>query len=240
MSIKVIKLHYEVKRKLNRINTSYSSNLSVVDLDSALNEAKDIVYENYAAILEKNTTIRNHMRELEVKGKALLPVAKFENYSAYRIPLDCYRLMRQVVVATRELCDSRSLIVRMRQTDDVSEILVDPYRKPSFDYEETIADEAGSDVIVYKDSSFDLGELTIDYLKRLPDVAAPSLTKTGSYVNSEGDTLTEDRDLIISSTNLWRKIVDVATLIIQRDVSDVQGFQSQINKILSMDKIYTQ
>lgn len=93
---------------------------------------------------------------------------------------------------------------------------------------------------MYKDSSFDLGELTIDYLKRLPDVAAPSLTKTGSYVNSEGDTLTEDRDLIISSTNLWRKIVDVATLIIQRDVSDVQGFQSQINKILSMDKIYTQ
>jgi hypothetical protein len=82
MSIKAIKLHYEVKRKLNRINTSYSSNLSVVDLDSALNEAKDIVYENYAAILEKNTTIRNHMRELEVKGKTLLPVAKFEHYSA--------------------------------------------------------------------------------------------------------------------------------------------------------------
>ncbi len=240
MATKAKKIHYEVKRKLNRINTSYSSNLSVVDLDASVNEAKDLVFENYAAVVEKNTTIRNHLRELEVKNITLSPSGTSGKGNTFEFPSDFYRLMRQTAIATRTGCEARELIVRVRQTDDLSEILQDVYRDPSFDYEETVGDEVGNSLLVYKSDDFELESITIDYLKKLDDIATPSLTKTGSYTNSDGDTISTDKDLELNSTYLWRKIVDVTVLIIQRDVSDVQGFQAQLNKILALDKIYLQ
>lgn len=237
MPIKAVKLHYEVRRKLNRLNSDFYTSITTVDLDAIINEAKDLVYENYAAVIEENTTVRNHLRQLEKKNQPLSPAESTTGYSYYKYPKNFYRLMRQVVQAVRAGCDSRELIVRMIQTDDLSDTLKDSYRQPSFDYEETIGDDASDGLIIYK-RDFELGKVTIDYLVKLPDIAAPSLVTGGQYRNSNGDLVTEDADLLVDSTYLWRKIVDVAVLVAQRDVNSQLDFELQLKKILALDKLY--
>jgi glycine/serine hydroxymethyltransferase len=69
--IKVQKLHAELKRRLNRIFSDYHSHLSAVDVDAYINQAKEILLENYSTIVEKNRIISDRLRGLEIKNKKL-------------------------------------------------------------------------------------------------------------------------------------------------------------------------
>lgn len=239
MSIAATKLHYEVRRKINRINSDFSKSISVPDLDAYINEAKDLVYENFAVVFERNTTVRNHLRQLEVNNKCLACKNDAEDSCIVEYPKDFYRLTRQIAKATTDGCDSeRELIIHITKQDKLSESLKDPYWDPDFFYEETLGDDEETGLRVYHNGKFDVKEVCISYLKIIPDIAAPSLVSSGSYTDPEGNTVSRNVDFIVDSSFLWRKIVDVAVLGIQRDMSNVNDYQTQLQNILQLDKVY--
>jgi len=237
MPIAATKLQYETRKKINRINSDFAQAITVADLDSYLNEAKDALFENYAALAETNTTIRNHLRQLEVK-KVCLPCTKQDKKCCkITYPEGFYRLLSQTTKACKGDCGERDLVTHIIQSNELSTSLKDPFWSPSWDYEETLADEAGDGLYVYH-QDFDIKEVCIDYLRKPKDIATPSLTKKGSYRNAEGQTVATDQPLELDATFLWRKVVDIAALMVERDMSELTDYQSQLQKIMAVDKMF--
>lgn len=240
MAIKATQLHYDFLRKLNRINSASGRYVSVAERDSYLTEALYIYFENRAALAEVNPLVRNDLRQFETK-KHCVSCNDVDNKCCFaQYPDNFYRLLRTVTIADCDECDEqRELITRTIQSDDLSESLASPFWKPSYEYEETFADEARDGLYVYHNGDFNVQNVCIDFLRKPNPIAAPSLAENGSYVDPTGATISTDSDLELDSTFAWRKIVDVAVLIAARDLSDFPEFESQLQKILSVEKLYT-
>ncbi len=240
--IPAVRLQNEFNRKFNRIGSDYGKNLSVQEIDGFLNEAKDLILENFSVRPEFNTLVRNHLRQLEVKDHCLeCKTEENKDYCVMKFPEGFYSLLRQVALAETSDCDEdpRELLIHMVQSHKLTETLKSPNWEPSFEWEETIADEGDKGLQVWHNGKFEIKEICIDYLKFLPNIYTPSLMADGQvYEDQDGEERESDVDLKIDSTYLWRKIIDVALLIAQRDLSDYGEFQTQLNKILQMERMY--
>lgn len=243
MSIPSTTIQYEVRKKINRINSDYAKTISVADLDAYINESKDLLYEKYAALVEINTTVRNHLIQLEKKKVPFKCVKVDDNCCFVKYPDELYRLLRQTLIATKDTCtEEREIIIRIVQSDDLSESLKDPYWKPSWSYEETIADEGSYNgdrgLFVYHNGDFIINTVYFDYLIKIPDIATPSNAVGGSYKNSAGVVINKDVDFMVDSTYLYRKVVDVAELLIKKNISEVNDWQAQLNNIMGIESLY--
>lgn len=246
MSIDATVLQYELRRKLNEINSDFSKTIGVADADALLNEAKDRVFENYAVLYETNTTIRNHLRELEEKKVCLACAYIDDRCCKITYPEDFYMLLSQSAIANKKDCKDRRLTTRIVQSNEIERAFKDAYRSPSWSWGETIADDGKDGLFVYTQQegarecdNFLVKEVCVDYLRKPRDISTPSLTKNGKYQNSKGEEVTQDVALEFSDTFLWRKIVDVAVLLFKVNIGEVNEYQTQLDQIIRVDRLYT-
>lgn len=233
MPVSAKKLHYAFINKANHSNSEYLRKLSAAQRDILLNEAKDLIFEHLVKAPEISPEVRNHLRQIERKSVDIpCTMVPGKKYAIAKLPTDYYRTLRQYVVAGKGGCEDRELTVRVMQTDKLTESLSSPYWEPSFEYEETLADEGEEGMYIWHNNEFLIKKLVIDYYRKVRDIACPSLEPSGSYINHDGILVTQDVDFEIDSTYLWRMIVDVAVLIAKRDNDDVTNFQSQLNTII--------
>jgi hypothetical protein len=243
MAIPFTTLHYEFRKKANRINSDYAKAISVPDVDAYLNEAKDLMYEKYAALFEINPTIKAHLIQLEVKDYCVSPILVNDEKVFIPYPKDLYRAVRRTLKATTNDCSQlRELIVRSVTSDKESDSLKDPYWNASWDWEETLGIEGmynnEKGLFVYHQKDFKIDTICVDYLKYLPDGAAPSLALNGSYTSSSGTQVTQDISFLVDSSYLWRKVVDVAVLLFMKNTSEVNDWQAQMQNILGIENLY--
>ena len=96
----------------------------------------------------------------------------------------------------------------------------------------------GDYLILYHNCDFNPKELEIEYLRKIEHIATPSLTPNGSYVNSEGVMINKDQNFEIDSTSLWLRVAKLAAVMTLNDMGDIQEFQSQMQELLAVDKIF--
>lgn len=237
--IKASKIQEEYRRHLNRVNSDVAKAISIVDGDAYINEAKDYIFENFAIKFETNSIYRNHLRQLERKKIPLSCEKVDENCCRAKIPDQYYKLTRQYAKACHKECKKDRLIDLFKiQTSDLTTSLKDPYWAPSWEWEEGLIEEAGDYFIVYHNCEYDPKEIVIDYVKRPDDIATPSLTIDGSYVNSSGTVVNTDKDFEVDATFFWRKIAKLAALNTLLDMGDIQDYQAQLSNLLTIDKIF--
>lgn len=241
--VKASKLQYEYRRGLNRVNSGFSKRISIVDGDSFLNAAKDLVFENFAAVFQRNKTVRAHLRQLET-GPIPLEVASKEIYSSVNLPDDFYMSTKHIIKICNEKCDGdiRLAKVKKLESSDVPLSLKSSFWKPSWEYSTTFMEEMGNQFLIYHDKKFDICYVELTYIRKPKDIATPSLLKNEcescTYVNSDGETISEDIDFEIDSSYFWRKVVDLAVLETLRSLGEVQDYQMKLQSILTLDKIF--
>ncbi len=243
MAIPATKLHHEFRRRINRGDSSANESFEVIDIDSYLTEAQSIFYTNRLALAETSPQIREELRKAEIKDycdKCTLN-KKDNKVCIFKYPNDYYRRIRQtanVSCTDDRNCKDKTITLRIAQSDDISEILTDPFRKPSFEFNEAWADEGSEGLYVYHNNAFTVNNVCISYYKRLPDIAAPSLVEPDKfYIGGDGKKVTVDQGFILDNTDAWRVVVDIAVLLATRDITDKANFDLQINKILAINKI---
>lgn len=231
--IPATELHWEVRRRLNRFNSDHQKKITVPAMDSILNEALELLLQNATVFYEVREDMMLNLAPLEKRG-IKLQVTQDGNKVRAELPEDWYKITRVVATATSPKCDStEELIVRTFQTQKLSEGLISPYWKPSFEWRETIGlrnTEKYYDV--YHNNDFTIQSVTIDYIKKHPRIQAPSLSEKGFYIDGYGNLAGEDKGLLLDSHYQKRQICDIAALIAMRDLSDIQDFQTQLNKIM--------
>lgn len=235
--IKVQKLHAELKRRLNRIFSDYHSHLSVVDVDAYINQAKEILLENYSSIVEKNRVISDRLRSLEVKNKSLEFVSENNKAYIFKLPKDHYTTLSRYGIAKSKDCDIKDQIfINNIFTHKVEESLRNINTSPNFNWRETFSNEDSKGLNVYHGNSIVVEEVYIDYIKWIPDVANYSQVANGLYINQEGDTITEDKHLLVDDKIIWLKIVDIAEYLIRKNFEE--NYQADMQTILYNEKLY--
>ena len=233
--IKSTKLQSEIVRRINRINSGAQRYVSPPEIDSYINEALWIFFENRAPLYKTSNLAREELRVLEEKN-ICFSCQEFDDRSVYfTIPENYYKILR---VESFIKCDECPLISANTQeilNHDVSTILTDPNWAPSYNFAETYYEISGDKIIVYHNNAFEIDQVCIDYIRKPKPVYTPSLAYGGSYIDGNGDLISADSDLEL---DVERKIADLAALIISRDLTDVPEFQSQMEKILQTEKIY--
>lgn len=235
--IKVQKLHAETKRRLNRIFSDYEQVITAVDLDAYLNQSKEILLENYSVIVEKNRTLGDRLRSLEIKNKELKKLSTNNKSTIFELPSDHYTTLSRYAFGKAKDCNTiDEIFVNNVFTHKIQESLRDNNQSPNFNWRETFSNEDSVGLHIYHGDILDVEKVYIDYLKWIPDVAYVSGTTNGLYINQEGDTITEDKHLMIDDKIIWIKIVDLTEYLIKKNLD--QNYKATIESILFNENVY--
>jgi len=155
----VQEMHYELKLKLNKIDTQDYSNLLVPEIDWYLNESQTVfIKQRYGTTnikrqgFEESQKRIDDLKTLVVKEDPLIPTATTMTASTisttsdvgtYKADLsalayDYMFLLRITCQGTKTSCQSgtKRLWGIQVQHDDLDTVLYDPFYKPSFEWEE--------------------------------------------------------------------------------------------------------
>ena len=239
MPIKATRFHTSFLEKANHSNSEYLQRLDTAQRDLLFNEALDIVIEALVKRTEIDSEVRNHLRLLEKKRVELNKVDSNEEFDVFAYPDGFYKRLRQEAIASKECCQNhkRNLVVRVFNSDEINEARKNTNWKPSWDYEQTFADEAEKGLYVWHDGQFNIDQVYIDYFRKPKEIQAPSFESCGYYINSDGEQVSNDVDFEIDSTYLYRKIVDIAVLLAMRNNNEINNFKTQAETILFKEKL---
>jgi hypothetical protein len=228
------RLYNEFNRRYRRINSSANSQLPVVDVCSFLTEAVHIYIGNLAKNVEENTEFKSILSPLEEKGKELEIVRVTSDSVIFKRPKDFFRKNIFWVKAEREGCGEKDLDVIFIRSNALQGALRDPLWEPSFQYEETIADESNEGFhVYYKPGDFKILSARMDYIKLHGPIDVPSVVSSDEeYRNYDGQIIKRDSNLLLTDPEAARTIVDIAVLISSRDTGSVQDFQTQLSKMM--------
>lgn len=239
MSISSRKLVYDTVRKLNGLNTGMGQSFSVLDLVSAINDAYEIIVENNIKLTDTNSLVRDNLRKLEVKNYDLT-LKNMGSFYFAEYPNNLYKRLNHVAEVSCTNCKNTKVIVpRLVQSDDLHEARRNPYRKSNFAWEQVIMDESSDGLYIYTDNQMDIVKLTIDYYRKIKYIEAPSLVECNDFVyrNYDDRIIINDVDFDLDNTYIARKVTDVAVLLLRTDIKDSDAFKLKLESLIQTDKI---
>lgn len=237
MNVSVKKLIYDFVRKYNSQTSNAANRLKIFTVVSYLNEALEIWFENRVALFERDSEVRNALRNFEKKDQEIVvsrvDIAKYR----FEIPADFYRKTGLYVKSTSDCCPDivKEIEPSIIQTDDLFRARKSPYNQSSFKWERLLADEAGKHYYIYPEEGHTVLKAYLSYIK-LPKYLQVVDVCEGEdigYKDYDGNLITKNIDLEVDNTFDHRKITDIAILCATRDNLDSAQFQSQLNKIIS-------
>lgn len=246
MSIK--ELTYDLKFKLDKVDSLQHENFLPAETDWMLNEAIDLIVKQRFGInninrtgFEGNEKRIQDLKTLHVKCPSIIQPAIptiVVQQGRYEIRLssltfDFLFLTRASALASKTHCSNRVIGLKEVQNDDYNDISVDPFWKPSFEWREapvnfgrsdTLNDDKGS-MYIYTNQDFTIDEVYIEYIK------IPNKVCSGGYkdINTGLITSVVECDL---PTELHREIVDIAVSECARIISDPNFLQLKQQKLL--------
>lgn len=242
MGVSSKKLVYDYRRKLNSLNSGRNRDIDLVDAIAALNEAQEIWYENRVFVAQTNQKVRNDLRVWK-RDKVKLECSPYKDGCCIaKYPDDLYHRLNQVAIASNDCCPgmSKEIIPRIIQSDDLYEAIHNPFRKADYFFEQLNAIETVDGLLIYHNNKAEVKEVYIDYYAKPKEIHAPSLEdcEGEKYYDYCGRVITKDQDFESDNTFAANDVVDIAVLKTSRDVSDVQGFQTQLNLILQQQQLH--
>lgn len=224
----------ECRRKIHRINSRFSSQVTQPMLDEYVNEALITWFKNQVAKFEINSETRNNLKQFEIKSEVLTFQDKGDRVVA-KYPKNYYQTTNQEVIGNRG-CGDRNIRVRIVQSGKLRDALKDPYWEPNFEWGETIGDDSGDGLNIWHNKKFKIEKVLIDYIRKPKEFRCPSLMKEGFYTIGN-TTYRTDMPLELSKMRS-NEISDLVALFVLRDLSDGQEYQTQIDKINRKQTLY--
>lgn len=227
-------MEYDVKKKLNKVDSNQYSNLEIPEIDWSLNEAQLILIKSIAAPrfareigLEYNQRSTDDLRLLVVNLQAgvlqsVLPIP--EPYYA-NIPDDYLFYISSSVDTVKGQC-TRKLRCYFSQHDDMA--MESPFAQPSFDWEEANIQFVNDTIRIFTGGDFIPSIFRLNYL-RYPEYMHNADAYGGSYNLPGGQTLTGTQDSELPE-HIHHEIVDLAVLLLTGELQ-INDYNVKLSKI---------
>lgn len=241
MPISTKKLVYDFHRKNHSILSGEGNDIPLVDVIAYLNEAQEIWYENRVSVAQTNQKVRNDLRVYKVDKHSIECESIDDKCCLVKYPAKLHTRLNQLAIAVKDCCPNieKEIIVRIIQSDDLHEARQNPFRKSDFFFEQLLGIETNGGIIIYHDGEMDINSVVIDYYRKPNELHAPSLEvcEGEKYYDYCGTIITKDTEFE-SDTYSSNEVSDIAALCASRDVNDIQGFQTQLSKILQIKDLH--
>ena len=228
-------MHYDVKVKLNKVDSQQYANLQVPEIDWALNGAQDIFIKNKAQPrnyngqgFEFNKRLTEDLRTLVVE-REILTTSVFTDGISYvcSIPSNYMFFVSAEALISKEDCVDKIGKIYIVQHDDRAE--QSPFDRSSFEWREVNTRMYEDKFRLFTDGTFTVGELQLNYLRHPAYIHAAGNFRGGSYTLPGSVTLTGFQDCELPE-HTHREITDLAVLLLTGEMQ-IPDYQIKLNKI---------
>jgi hypothetical protein len=221
---------YDVKTKLNKVDSQQYRNLRVPEIDWALNAGQEIfikmvAFPRYATRLGFERVQRNtdDIRTLVVPSGDLVPVSNVAT-----LPGDYWHYLGGTVKMTKQNCTNIQANIKIRQHDD--EFESSPFDKSSFEWRTVNAVFDAQGLRFYTDGTFTIDTCNFDYVRHPAYIHNAQDVVGGNYNLPSGVNLTGFQNCELPEET-HREIVDIAVLLVtgQLQIPDYQVKLQNLN-----------
>lgn len=208
-------MHYDFKKKLNKVDSQENRNLLIPEIDWVLNEALTIFISNNASPKTKSysgfeKTQRNidDIYPLVIRDKSI-PVTN----NKVILPEDYMFYISSEVLANKDECSDKCRVIIQQQDDRFEE---DPFTKSSFEWREVNAIFTNEGIQLFS-NNFTNEVLLLSYIKKHPYVCYPLGFTDEGYMLPSGKILNENVNCILPE-HTHSLIVDIAVAITSGEI----------------------
>ena len=222
-------MHYDFKKKLNKVDSQKYRNFLIPEIDWVLNEACEL-YIKFIA----EPRLRNHLG-FEVNQRTIDDIkslVKNQNDSVNQfniinsevtLPTDYLFYISSHVLMSKGECSDVVGKVFIRQHDDLFEI--SPFDKSSFEWRTVNAVFFENGLKFFSDGSFDITKFCLSYIRKPVYMHNAEDFRNGEYSLPSGILLSNTQDCDLPD-HTHREIVDLAVMITSGEISD-PNFQTK-------------
>jgi len=230
-------MQYDVKTKLNKVDSQQYRNLRVPEIDWALNEAQEVFIKLIAEPRNKNgfgfevnQRSIDDIRTLVVNELTPLSAAVF-NTTSYEVllPNNYMFFISGYACITKGNCENIQSRLFVKQHDDMHE--ESPFDSSSFEWREINCRFFESGLRVFTDGTFIIESICeFNYIRKPAYIHNAQDYVGGTYNLPDGTVLTGSQDCELPE-HTHREIVDLAVLILtgQMQIPDFQIKQQKIS-----------
>lgn len=239
-------MHYDFKKKLNKIDSQQYKNLLVPEIDWVLNEAMNLFIDMVAeprlrGYLGFETSQKNteDIRTLVIVDQCSTIQNNnfgtgFPDKIKYSLPDDYLYYIKAFVFLDKGPCRDRKVTLSIQsQNDDFEESYFD---KSSFEWKHVNGIFAGNDIILHTDTTFEIKRVCLSYIRKPKYMHNAEDFRNGTYKLPSGITLsgTQDCELPVQTR---KEIVDLAVLITTGELQipdyQIKAAKLNLNKLLN-------
>lgn len=230
-------MHYDLKTKLNKVDSQQYRNLRVPEIDWVLNEAYEIYIKSIAEPRQKNNLgFETSQRSIDdirvlVKDSVSIPTQTAGGILYAPLPVDYMFYLSSDITMNKPSCGDRIAKGLLKQHDDY--LLGNHLYSSSYEWKEVNIRffELGIRILLDSTATFTVPTIKLDYIRKPMYMHnAQDFLPTGSYKLPDGTVLTGTKDCELPP-HTHREIVDIAVLILTGNlqIPDYQIKQAKMN-----------
>ncbi len=231
----VREMHYDLKVKLNKVDSQQYRNLIVPEIDWFLNEAQEVFIKRMGQPrikngmgFESNQRLTDELRTIVREEVSVIPtVIEPDEVFEYDLPLDYMYFISARIRGFKNPCPDSWCKLNIKQHDDRH--LKSPFDSPSFEWRTVNGIFHNDKLRVYTDGTFTLSAIKLTYLKQPVYIHNAQDFNGGQYNRLDGSTLTGFSNCELPDYT-HRDIVDLAVLIATGSLQ-IPDFQIKLNKL---------
>jgi hypothetical protein len=216
-------IEIKVKQRLNKLDSQDYDNIQCWQIVEAFNKAqvewvrRQLHGTNaFKEGDESSNRRKDDLQRLLVSEN--LSLGKRDLYYTSSLPGDYLAWKRVDVYANKECCDKRKMVVYLAEEDDLSLLLRDKAKEPSFEWGETFATLMDNGVKIYTNDKFDIPNASLTYYRQPVRVQFLNCSDPYTGAASTADVLCEFKDDIVEL------IIDDAVAIIAGDIESTNQY----------------
>lgn len=219
-------LQIKIKQRLNKLASLDYDNLECWQVQEAVNKAQIewtrrqlYGYNIRKEGAEQSTGLVDDLQKL-MKHELLATVDKGIFYQS-DIPADYLHYVRTDVFAKQKCCPARRMTVYEVEEANISIILDNKDKQPSFEWAETVATRMNNKLKVYTNNEFDITECHLIYFRKPIEIQF-----NGCIDIKTGTTFTADQECEFND-DVAEIIADATASILAGDIESVTQFQRE-------------
>ena len=214
----------KMKQRLNKLDSQDYDNILCWQVVESFNKAqvewsrRQLHGINLVKEGDEQSTRRKDDLQVLLNKTTLTNAIDKGDYSFVNIPENYLQWKRVDVFAKKDCCDKRRMVIYLAEEGNVSILLRDKLKQPSFEWAETFATLINNDINIYTNGEFNIQEVEFTYYRQPIKIQIQGCVDPYTNLQSTVNVPCEFKDDIIEL------IIDEAVSIIAGDIESMGQF----------------
>lgn len=221
-------MHYDFKKKIDKVDSQQNRNFLIPEIDWALNEALEL-FVKLVAFPRTKSAVGFEIGQRSIDDiRTLVSPSQCSSVTnnIVNLPTDYWHYLKGEVKMTKGSCQATGKFTPRQHDDDFES---SPFHNSSFEWREVNGLFVGDTIQLFTDGTFDITDFCMSYIMEHPYMHYAAGFPGGQYDLPSGTILTGTQDCLLPF-HTHREIVDIAVLIASGEIQ-ASDYQIKMQKI---------